>query len=257
MVAAGGVVAGQPMDVCVPTGNFGNILGAYYAKKIGVPIGRMIVASNENRVLADFVASGVYDISDRRFVTTPSPSMDILISSNLERLLYEITRDPAKVSAWMTELATVGRFQVDPGTFREIRELFSADYVGNDESLHTIREVFGDSEYLIDPHTAVAWEVAERMRERDPVLVVSTAHWAKFGGDVYKALAELPYDEVLPDGVRELTGVELLAQVQELTDEETQVPKSLSELDELTERFTNIVNTGRDGIEGAVRSWLA
>jgi threonine synthase len=250
-------VAGQPMDVCVPTGNFGNILGAYYAKRIGVPIGRMIVASNENRVLADFVASGVYDISDRRFVTTPSPSMDILISSNLERLLYEITRDSDKVSAWMTELATVGRFQVDPGTFREIRELFSADYVGNDESLRTIREVFGDSEYLVDPHTAVAWEVAERMRERDPVLVVSTAHWAKFGGDVYKALSDLPYDEVLPDGVRELTGVELLAQVQELTEEDTQVPKSLSELDELTERFTNIVNTGRDGIEGAVRSWLA
>jgi threonine synthase len=257
MVAAGGVVAGQPIDVCVPTGNFGNILGAYYAKRIGVPIGRMIVASNENRVLADFIASGVYDISSREFVVTPSPSMDILISSNLERLLYEITRDSDKVVEWMSSLASDGRFQVDPDTFREIRELFSADYVGNDESLKTVREVFEDSDYLIDPHTAVAWEVAERMRERDPVLVVSTAHWAKFGGDVFKALAQLPYDEVLPDGIRELTGVELLAQVTELAGQDVLIPKSLAELDSLPERFTNIVNTGRDGIEGAVRSWLA
>lgn len=257
MVAAGGVVAGQPIDVCVPTGNFGNILGAYYAKRIGVPIGRMIVASNENRVLADFIASGVYDISDREFVVTPSPSMDILISSNLERLLFEITRDSDKVASWMSSLATDGRFQVDPATFRDIRELFSADYVSNDESLKTVREVFEDSSYLIDPHTAVAWEVAERMRERDPVLVVSTAHWAKFGGDVFKALAQLPYDDVLPDGIRELTGVELLTQVTELAGEDVIVPKSLAELDGLTERFTNIVNTGREGIEGAVRSWLA
>ena len=256
MVAAGGVVAGEPIDVCVPTGNFGNILGAYYAKKIGVPIGRMIIASNENRVLADFVATGVYDISSRRFVITPSPSMDILISSNLERLLYEMTRDSDKVGGWMASLASQGRFQIDPDTFREIRELFSADYVGNDESLHTIREVYAETEYLLDPHTAVAWEVAERLRERDPVLVVSTAHWAKFGGDVYKALAELPYDEILPDGIREMTGVELLAQVQELAGEDAQVPKALAELDELTERFTNVVDAGRVGVEGAVRSWL-
>jgi len=256
LVAAGGVVAGEPMDVCVPTGNFGNILGAYYSKQMGVPIGRMLIASNENRVLADFIASGVYDIRDRRFVTTPSPSMDILVSSNLERLLYELTRDPAAVAGWMTSLSNEGRFQVDPQTFGLLRELFSADYVGNDESLTTVREVFAETGYLLDPHTAVAWEVAERLRERDPVLVVSTAHWAKFGGDVYKALAELPYDEVLPDGVRELSGVELLAQVQELAEGETFVPKALAELDDLPERFTNVVASGRDGVEGAVVRWL-
>jgi len=256
LVAAGGVVAGEPMDVCVPTGNFGNILGAYYAKRIGVPVGRMLVASNENRVLADFIASGVYDIRDRRFVTTPSPSMDILVSSNLERLLYELTRDPAAVTGWMASLSSEGRFQVDPRTFRLLREFFSADYVGNDESLATVREVFAETGYLLDPHTAVAWEVAERLRERDPVLVVSTAHWAKFGSDVYKALAELPYDDVLPDGVRELSGVELLAKVQELTEGETCVPKALAELDNLQERFTNVVPSGRDAVEGAVVRWL-
>jgi threonine synthase len=256
MVASGGVQPGKPIDICVPTGNFGNILGAYYAKRMGVPIGRMIVAANENRVLSDFVATGVYDISKRQFVTTPSPSMDILISSNLERLLYEITRDSGTVAGWMEALATDGRFQVDPATFEEIRELFSADYVSNDESLNTIREVLADANYLLDPHTAVAWEVAERLRERDPVLVVSTAHWAKFGGDVFKALAHIDYDEILPDGVREMTGVELLAQVQELAGEGTTIPKALLELDERQERFSNIVNTGRDAVEAAVISWL-
>ena len=256
LVTAGGVVAGEPIDVCVPTGNFGNILGAFYAKQMCVPIGRMIVASNENRVLTDFIATGVYDIRERRFVTTPSPSMDILISSNLERLLYELTRDSSAVAGWMTSLVEEGRFQVDPGTFRALRELFSADYVSNDESLATVHEVFAETGYLLDPHTAVAWEVAERLRERDPVLVVSPAHWAKFGADVYKALAELPYDDVLPDGIRELTGVELLGRVQELAEADVSVPKPLAELDDLAERFTNVVSAGREGVEGAVRRWL-
>ena len=255
MVAAGGVIAGEPMDVCVPTGNFGNVLGAYYAKRIGVPIGRLIVAANENNVLTDFIATGVYDISARAFVTTPSPSMDILISSNLERLLYELTHDTEQVREWMASLAADGRFQVDRGTFAKVRELFAADYVSNDESLEAIRDVFADTDYLVDPHTAVAWEVAERLRERNPMLVVSTAHWAKFGVDVFKALAELPYEDELPDGVRELTGVELLDQVIELAEGAT-APKVLTELDERAERFTNVVGAGKDGVENAVRNWL-
>lgn len=256
LVTGGGVQPGSPIDVCVPTGNFGNILGAYYAKKMGVPIGRMIVASNENRVLTDFIATGVYDISDRRFVTTPSPSMDILISSNLERLLYEITHDTDIVASWMASLVSEGRFQVDHDTFRQVRALFSGDYVTNEESLRTIRRVHADTGYLLDPHTAVAWEVAERLRERDPVLVVSTAHWAKFGDNVYRALAGIPYGGSLPDGVRELSGVELLGRVQTLAGEGACVPRSLAELDEQPERFTDVVDAGRDGVEGAVRRWL-
>ena len=256
MVSSGGVAAGELMDVCVPTGNFGNVLGAYYAKRIGVPIGRLIVASNENNVLADFIATGLYDISDRQFVVTPSPSMDILISSNLERLLYEITSDTTLVCEWMTSLAETGRFRVDAATFKAIRELFSADYVSNDESLTTIREVFEETNYLLDPHTAVAWEVAERLRERNPILVVSTAHWAKFGADVYKALAGIEYCELLPDGICELSGVELLGAIEELA-EGVSAPKSLAELDERAERFTNVVGHGKDNVEDAVRGWLA
>ena len=256
MVAGGGVVAGQPIDVCVPTGNFGNVLGAYYARSIGVPIGRLLVASNENNVLADFVATGLYDISDRDFVTTPSPSMDILISSNLERMLYEITRDTERVRDWMTQLAEEKRFRVDSETFHRLRDLFSADFVTNDDSLATVRRVFGETGYLLDPHTAVAWEVGERLAHDAPVLLVSTAHWAKFGGDVYKALRGDAYDSPLPAAAAALSGVELLGAVQELAGEGACVPRSLAELGDLPERFTTVVDAGRDGVENAVRSWL-
>ena len=211
MVAEGGVKAGDPIDVCVPTGNFGNILGAWYAREMGVPIGRLLCASNENKVLTDFIATGVYDISERSFVTTPSPSMDILVSSNLERLLWELSRDAESVRDWMADLSADGRFQVDRETFRKVREVFAGDFVSNDESLATIKRVWDERGYLLDPHTAVAWEVAERLRGEDPVLVVSTAHWAKFGADVYKALAGLAYDAPLPADAAALTGVELLA----------------------------------------------
>ncbi|MDA3936302.1 MAG: threonine synthase [Actinomycetota bacterium] len=255
MVASGGVKAGEPMDVCVPTGNFGNILGAYYAKLIGVPIGRLMCASNENNVLTDFIATGVYDISDRDFVNTPSPSMDILISSNLERLLHHLA-GPEKVRDWMKELASKKRFQVDRDTFYAMRESFSGDFVTNDESLQVIKRVHEESGYLMDPHTAVAWEVAERLRGEDPVLVVSTAHWAKFGTDVHRALSGLTYSDNLPASVTSLSGVELLGQVQELAGGCACVPKALAELDSATERFADVVDAGREGIEGAVRGWL-
>ena len=148
----------------MPTGNFGNILAAYYAKRIGVPLGRLLCASNENNVLADFLATGEYDIASRPFVTTPSPSMDILISSNLERLLFELGRDADRVRGWMADLNACGRFVVDEQTFAAVREHFVGDYVTNDESLQTIRRVYDETGYLLDPHTAVAWAVAERLR---------------------------------------------------------------------------------------------
>jgi threonine synthase len=255
MVAEGGVKPGSPMDVCVPTGNFGNILGGYYAREIGVPIGRLLCASNENNVLADFIATGLYDISRRDFVTTPSPSMDILVSSNLERLLYHLA-GPEAVRSWMDELASEGRFRVDRDTYGRLRELFIGDWVDNDTSLKTIRRVFDEAQYLMDPHTAVAWEVAERLRGEDPVLIVSTAHWAKFGADVYRALAKIAYDSQLPDAASRLSGVELLAEVQKLAPEAC-VPKSLATLGEQTQRFTDVVDSGRAGVEQAVTGWLA
>jgi threonine synthase len=256
MVASGGVKPGSPMDVCVPTGNFGNILGAYYAKRAGVPIGRLLCASNENNVLTDFIATGTYDISGREFVTTPSPSMDILISSNLERLLYHLA-GPEAVRGWMADLTADRTFTVDRETFARVRELLVADWASNDESLATIDRVYREHGYLMDPHTAVAWEVAERLRGLDPVLVVSTAHWAKFGADVLKALTRTPYEEPLPPEMEGMGGLEMLGLVGTLAPGATSVPGPLAELSRLTPRFAGVVDAGKDGVEGAVREWLA
>jgi threonine synthase len=255
LAAAGALRPGAPLDVCVPTGNFGNILGAYYAKKMGVPLGRLLCASNENNVLADFVATGVYDIASRGFVSTPSPSMDILVSSNLERLLHELA-GPAATARWMGELASARRFALDPATAAKVREHVQGGWVGNDESLQVVRRVQAERGYLLDPHTAVAWQVAERLRGDAPMLVVSTAHWAKFGEDVYRALRGIGHAEPLPPEVARLSGVELLGAVQALAPR-ARVPRPLAELDALPERFAEVVDPGRAGVEGAVRSWLA
>ena len=257
MVAGGGVRPGDPIDVCVPTGNFGNILAGYYAKRMGVPIERLVCASNENNVLSDFISSGVYDISDRAFTTTPSPSMDILVSSNLERLLFELTLQPEAVREWQRSLSEDGRFVVDRDTFASIRRHFASDWVGNDESLRVIRRVWEEHAYLLDPHTAVAWEVAERMRAENPMLVVSTAHWAKFGADVFRALGGIDYDSPLPAREASLSGVELLAEVAAIADGASPVPCGLAELDGLAERFTGCVDAGAVGVEQAVDGWLA
>jgi threonine synthase len=257
MVAGGGVRAGDPIDVCVPTGNFGNILAGYYAKRIGVPIGRLLCASNENNVLSDFLATGAYDITSREFSTTPSPSMDILVSSNLERLLFELTMDPEEVRRWQASLADNRRFLVDRETFASIRRHFAGDWVSNDESLDTIRRVWQDYGYLLDPHTAVAWEVAERLSGPNPVLVVSTAHWAKFGADVYKALNSIGYDEPLPEPMRSLSGVELLVEVAAMAESAAPIPRGLSELERSRERFSDVVGPARDDVERAIEDWLA
>jgi threonine synthase len=255
MIASGALRPGARMDVCVPTGNFGNILGAFYAKRMGVPIGRLLCASNENNVLTDFIATGAYDIAARPFVTTPSPSMDILVSSNLERLLFELA-GPQATLGWMRTLASARRFELDPATSARVREHVAGSWVGNDESLRVIRRVYGERRYLLDPHTAVAWAAAERLKGADPMLVVSTAHWAKFGADVYKALRGIPHAESLPQEVSRLPGTQQLAQVHALAPAASPVPRSLAELDALPERFTAVVDPGRAGVERAVRSWL-
>jgi threonine synthase len=182
--------------------------------------------------------------------------MDILISSNLERLLYHLAGAEA-VAGWMAELAEKRRFTVDRGTFARIGEFFTGDWVSNDESLTTIVRVHEETGYLMDPHTAVAWEVAERTKGENPVLVVSTAHWAKFGADVYKALRGLPYGDALPPDAAAMTGLELLDAVRAMAPSADAVPAPLSALAGATERFTSVTDAGRDGIETAVREWLA
>lgn len=257
LVAGGAVKAGDPIDVCVPTGNFGNILAAYYAKRMGTPIRRLLCASNENRVLTDFINTGTYDITDRDFIKTPSPSMDILVSSNLERQLFELTgRDGDAIKGWMNDLNTSGRFQVDRGTFAKMRELYLADSVDNETCLETIRGVYGQTGYLMDPHTAVAYQVAANLREDDvPVLIASTAHWAKFGNNVYRALHGISLDEKLPETVAALTGCALNRLIAQEADQD-RIPRGLAELDDLPLRFTEIIDGTPDAIRAAICDFL-
>ena len=257
LVAAGKIEAGCPIDVCVPTGNFGNILAAWYAKQIGVPIERLLCASNDNRVLTDFINTGTYDISDREFILTSSPSMDILVSSNLERQLFELTgRNGEAIRQWMADLADARCFRVDAETFRRVRENFSADSVDNATCLATIREVLDAHDYLLDPHTAVAYAAAQNLRGENPVLIASTAHWAKFGNNVYRALHGIEPSGELPADVAALTGCELNKLIAEETGKH-HIPAGLANLDTMQVRFTEVIDNDVEAIEGAAEAFLA
>ncbi len=188
LAADGKIQNGQEINFVVPTGNFGNILAGYYAKRMGLPIKKLVCASNGNNVLTDFFKRSVYD-ANRPFHKTMSPSMDILISSNLERLLFEITdRDDAQVRAWMDALKRDGKYEIPADTCARLSSLFWADCCSEEETAQTIRATFERYGYLIDPHTAVAQCVCEKYRVQtgDDTLcvVVSTANPYKFTQDV-------------------------------------------------------------------------
>ncbi len=183
---------GEKINIAVPTGNFGNILAAYYAKEMGVPINKLICASNSNNVLTDFINTGVYD-RNRKFFTTISPSMDILISSNLERLLYHLSGgNDIEVSKWFGELKDFGKYCVSDEVHNKISELFYAGYCGEEETKSEIDGTFKKYGYLLDTHTAVAVKVYEDYREKTrdetKTVIASTANPYKFSGAVYEAI---------------------------------------------------------------------
>ncbi len=255
LVAGGQIAAGDEVDVCVPTGNFGNILAAYYARRMGAPIARLLCASNENNVLTDFIRTGVYDIRERSLRLTPSPSMDILVSSNLERQLFELTdRDAARVARWMQELNGHGRFEVDDETRSRMQALYAADFVDNNTCLRVIGRTFEEHGYLCDPHTAVALEAARRLREKRPVIVASTAHWAKFGPDVWRGLHGLDAGAPLPAEVAALDGIALDRAIARETGQA--VPEGIAALDGMERRFDTAVDATKEGVEASVEAWL-
>ena len=259
LVEQGALKPGQPMDVTVPTGNFGNILASWYAKQMGVPIGTIVCASNQNRVLTDFIHEGTYTIKDREFVLTSSPSMDILISSNLERQLFELTgRDGTKIAGWMRDLASKGSFTIDDETFAALSNQYRAGSVTDEDSLATIKQVMDEHGYLLDPHTAVAWKVAKRNKGANPMLVVSTARWAKFGGAVYRALNGIPAASPLPQEAAQLTGVQLNRKIVEMTGVSGTyaVPAALDGLDDAPVRFSDVIDGNVAGVEAAVKKTL-
>ena len=187
------IADGEELNVTVPTGNFGNILAAYYAKQMGVPIGKLICASNENKVLFDFFQTGTYD-RNREFVLTSSPSMDILISSNLERLIYTISgQDAKKDSELMEQLKENGKYEITAEMKEKLKD-FAGGYATEEETKAAIHEVYKKTGYVMDTHTAVASHVSREYRKESgdnrKMLVASTASPYKFVRSVMSAIDE-------------------------------------------------------------------
>ncbi|MBQ2767469.1 MAG: threonine synthase [Clostridia bacterium] len=232
LLNAGKCKPGETFNVCVPTGNFGNIFAAYLAKRMGVPIGRLICASNKNNILTDFLATGTYD-RNRAFYTTTSPSMDILISSNLERLLY-FTAGSDATAAYMKSLGETGAYTVST----EVKAAIDADFCGyfadEEKTADVIRRTWEDRHYLCDTHTAVGLACAEQYiaetGDRRPMVLASTASPYKFAADVLRALGgEVPADELdALDALTAMTGVD--------------IPYPLCGLAQRKVRFTEVCN---------------
>ncbi len=192
MVKSEEIKLGEKINFVVPTGNFGNILAAYYAKEMGLPINKLICASNDNNILTDFINTGVYD-RNRDFKKTISPSMDILISSNLERLLYEITEhDASMINEWMERLKVEGKYSIDPVTRKKVSTDFWAGYSTESETMKTIEAIFKEYKYVIDTHTAVAVDVYDKYvistGDITKTVIVSTASPFKFNESVTKSI---------------------------------------------------------------------
>lgn len=219
LVRKGTIASGDFIDIVVPTGNFGNILAAYYAKEMGIPIGNFICASNENNVLSDFFQKGTYD-ANRSLVKTTSPSMDILVSSNLERFLYEITKDSERVAKWMEDLKENGMYSVGEEFRKEMKDFYGY-YATVEESQEGIREFYEKYQYVMDPHTAVAYKCWEKFKEENKgnyPLIVSTASPYKFPEAVTEALEIHGEESHLLEEMEKKTGVEIPVPLEGLKD---------------------------------------
>ncbi|GBU10996.1 L-threonine synthase [Erysipelotrichaceae bacterium] len=227
------------MDITVPTGNFGNILAAFMAKQCGVPIGMVICATNENNVLHDFIQTGLYDTRKREFYITHSPSMDILVSSNLERFLYLLLKDKTKIRVYMEQLKDDGYFSLDEKEHATMQKVITSYDCTNSQTVEMIGKVYEKEQYLIDPHTAVAAFAAEAYSRNNPnranfQLIVSTAHPFKFL-NCYRTLFAIDSENTY----------EIARELSKKTDIE--MPMNLKELEHANTRFPNIIEvTGID-----------
>ena len=246
LLGKGEIKPGEKINFCVPTGNFGNILSAYYAREMGLPIARLICASNRNDVLTQFINTGIYD-KNRMFYTTVSPSMDILVSSNLERLLFELSdKDGGAVATYMSALSAGGCYEVPPGVHENIKDIFASGFCSEEDTLKTIADTFNDSGYLIDTHTAVACKALKDYRKTtgdgSAAVVVSTASAFKFCESVLEALGQsyTTGGAALIDTLSEVTGCP--------------VPAPLAGLGSLTPRFPGSI--GAHDMRSAVTDFL-
>ena len=235
LLKGGEIAWGQKVNFSVPTGNFGDILAGYLAKEMGLPVGTLICASNENNVLTDFLATGTYD-RRRPLHKTISPSMDILISSNLERLLYFVSRDTSLVKDLMEKLNQEGHYTLPESLMAKIQSQFWGGWCSDEKGKQVISRVYGDYGYLCDPHTAAGWAAAEEYRgktgDENPLVVLSTASPYKFPEAVLSALGEAaPKD-----------GFAALAQLHKKT--AVPVPRNLLGLEQKPRLHTRVI--GKD-----------
>ncbi len=236
LVKRGKLRMGEKLNFCVPTGNFGDILAGYFAKRMGLPVGKLICASNANNVLTDFLNTGIYN-RKRKFLTTISPSMDILVSSNLERLLYlALDCDAEAVRVRMAALSEKGEYSMPDAAMARIRETFAAACATDEQAMDAIRRTFEAHRYLMDPHTAVAWKAAEDYRRESgdatPCVVLSTASPYKFPKSVLTALGEA----VPEDAAAQLSRMEALSG--------TKTPAPLAHVLERAPRFRDVIAPG-------------
>lgn len=230
LLKAGKIAFGDEVDFCVPTGNFGDILAGYYAKQMGLPVGRLVCASNQNNVLTDFLSTGTYT-AKREFYKTTSPSMDILVSSNLERLLYHVTGSDAEVAGLMKSLNETGSYTVRPETLAAIRESFDCGWSSEEQVAGEIRARYEKDGYLCDTHTAVAFHVAaQKKRDGVPMVVLSTASPFKFPRSVLEALGH-----TAPEN-----DFEAMQALEEATGRTA--PASLAALRQKAERFSTVID---------------
>ncbi|MGL4799794.1 MAG: threonine synthase [Cellulosilyticaceae bacterium] len=246
MVKANKLEVGDVMNVVVPTGNFGNILAAYYAKEMGLPIAKLICASNKNKVLFDFFKEGVYD-RNRDFYITNSPSMDILISSNLERLLFHMSGENAEtVCGLMEALKTQGAYTINEEMKEKLQDFYGG-YVDDTKTTEWIRKVYENHQYLMDTHTAVAYGVYETYKEetgdQTPSIIVSTASPYKFTGSVMGAL------DTRFEAVDDFT---LLKEMEKLLKEE--MPKGIKDIDTKPVRHQTVCE--KEEMEAVVLGFL-
>ena len=245
LMAQGRIKMGDKVNFIVPTGNFGDILAGYFAKQMGLYVGQLVCASNENKVLTDFFENGTYD-KNRQFHVTKSPSMDILISSNLERLLY-LTCGAEKCAEYMAQLKETGKYKLEKNELDKIRAEFDAGFTDDKETLEVIKAVYEKENYLMDTHTAVAWSVYEKwVKEtgnKDVSVVLSTASPYKFSSSVMNALGK-DYDSEF-DAVKKLneyTGAKIPSSLVDIENKAI-CHKVTVEKDEMLSFVDKMVNT--------------
>lgn len=235
LVKDGEIALGEKINIVVPTGNFGNILAAYYAKHMGVPVNKLICASNVNNVLTDFINTGVYD-RNRQFYATVSPSMDILISSNLERLLYLMTgKNDAVIREWFGKLSSEGKYEVSNDVKAKLQEEFCAGFCDDAQTKEAIHAVYEKYSYTCDTHTAVALKVYNDYKaatgDTTKTVIASTASPYKFSAAVLEALEGKTSD------IDEYDKVDRIAELSKIP-----VPSALADLKNKPERFNDVID---------------